>query len=119
MWIGKTYKIDSAHHLPGHEKCGEVHGHTYSITIEISGPVEGNGMVMDLHTLNQIANKVLNPYDHTSLNKFHATPTCENFSRLIAYELADLLPPSIRELRVKVQEGQGGWAVCHLDDLQS
>lgn len=31
--------IDAAHFIPGHPKCGRLHGHTYGIVIEIEGPI--------------------------------------------------------------------------------
>jgi hypothetical protein len=30
MKLGITEFIDCAHFLPGHPKCGQLHGHTYS-----------------------------------------------------------------------------------------
>src|SRR2546425_417823 len=38
MRLGITEYIDAAHHLPGHEKCGRLHGHTYQVDVTIANP---------------------------------------------------------------------------------
>jgi len=48
MRLGVIDYIDSAHYLPGHGKCGRVHGHTYKIEVIIEGEVRENGMVTRL-----------------------------------------------------------------------
>jgi 6-pyruvoyltetrahydropterin/6-carboxytetrahydropterin synthase len=114
MWIGKQFKIDAAHYLPGHETCGEVHGHTYTITVQVEGP-SIDGFVMDLHTLTTIVRKVIDPLDHKLLNNYISFPSCEKMAEHIAYELSFALPPPIRQVKVNVQEGTGGWAKYLLD----
>ena len=37
MKLGITEFIDCAHFLPGHPKCGQVHGHTYKVEVIIEG----------------------------------------------------------------------------------
>ena len=37
MRLGITEFIDCAHHLPGHAKCGQLHGHTYKVEVVIEG----------------------------------------------------------------------------------
>jgi 6-pyruvoyltetrahydropterin/6-carboxytetrahydropterin synthase len=48
--IGRTYKFESAHHLPllpeGH-KCKNMHGHNYRIEVVVRGTLDPRGFVMD------------------------------------------------------------------------
>ena len=50
MTIWKTFTFDSAHWLPkvpvGH-KCGRVHGHTYQLTVYVTGEPDESGMIID------------------------------------------------------------------------
>ncbi|MBI4415972.1 MAG: 6-carboxytetrahydropterin synthase, partial [Euryarchaeota archaeon] len=46
MRLGITEYIDCAHHLPGHPKCGQLHGHTYQVDVSIEGDHQG-GMLLD------------------------------------------------------------------------
>jgi len=41
MKLGVTEYIDCAHHLPGHERCGSLHGHTYQVDVFIEGDHKG------------------------------------------------------------------------------
>src|SRR2546425_1278148 len=42
MKLGVTEYIDCAHHLPGHERCGSLHGHTYQVDVFIEGESRGD-----------------------------------------------------------------------------
>jgi 6-pyruvoyltetrahydropterin/6-carboxytetrahydropterin synthase len=48
--IGRTYRFESAHHLPnlpdGH-KCKNLHGHNYRIEVILSGALDSRGFVKD------------------------------------------------------------------------
>jgi 6-pyruvoyltetrahydropterin/6-carboxytetrahydropterin synthase len=108
MIIGKEFKFESAHHLPFHPKCGQTHGHTYVITVEVEGEVDPyTGMVMDLHDLSNEVNSLIRHWDHNDLNSFMPLPTCEN----IAQAVWDHLALHIALKSVKIQEGVGGYAI--------
>jgi len=119
--IGKTFKFNSAHFLPGHKKCGKVHGHTYHLTVEISADlVRSTGMVLDLHLLSQIVNSVIKPLDHDCINEIlpeMLNPTCENLAEFLQQRIykkvSKLLLRPLRGItvRVKIQEGDGGYAI--------
>jgi len=114
MFIGRHYTIESAHFIPDHEKCGKVHGHSYKIEVQVSGPVgTKKGMVMDFHDLDAIVDDRLAHWDHQELNKFITVPTAEN----IAYELSvyiieqlELYYKTVTLRRVRVYETERSYA---------
>ena len=63
MKLGIIDYIDSAHYLPGHGKCGKVHGHTYKVEIVIEGDKKESGMVMDFYDIKKIVKEVMAEYD--------------------------------------------------------
>jgi len=74
MKIGKIYRFEAAHHLPGHTgKCAQLHGHSYRLEVEIEGdlipvgPSDG-GMVADFSDLDEVVNGMIDRLDHTDLN---------------------------------------------------
>jgi 6-pyruvoyltetrahydropterin/6-carboxytetrahydropterin synthase len=84
MKLGVTEYIDCAHHLPGHERCGSLHGHT-----------------------KKALRTVLAEYDHKDWNAFLEYPTVENICDLISKRLREKLNYTIH---VRVWEGHGKWA---------
>jgi 6-pyruvoyltetrahydropterin/6-carboxytetrahydropterin synthase len=111
MLIAKTYRFNSAHYIPEHEKCGEIHGHTWSITIGVVGAVQEDGMVYDFHSLNIKVKDILSTLDHTLLNYTLPVPTAENIAMYIGKELDKILPSYLTKIHVKVKEGDGGFAI--------
>jgi len=106
MRLGITEYIDAAHHLPGHEKCGRLHGHTYQIDITIEGDHKG-GMVLDFADLKKAVREVLSKYDHRDWNEALEYPSVENICELLQRDLkARLKFP----FHVRVWEGHGKWA---------
>lgn len=95
-------------------KCARPngHGHNYMVEVTVKGEIDQRtGMIVDLTALQKaIARHVINPFDHTFLNKdipyFHnVVPTAEN----IVVRICDLLRSPIRELgatlyKVKISE---------------
>lgn len=77
MKVVKTFSFDIAHMLDGHDgKCKNLHGHTYRLEVEISGPLiqEGpkEGMVLDFSDLKQAVKQwVVDPMDHAFLYHRH------------------------------------------------
>lgn len=50
------------------EKCSNLHGHTYSVDVEIEGNVdEKTGMVIDFVVLKRLVKEIVDEYDHVVL----------------------------------------------------
>ena len=106
MKLGVTEYIDCAHFLPGHSKCGSLHGHTYKVEITIQGETR-NGMVVDFADLKQSVRDVLSQYDHRNFNDFLEYPSVENICELLSGKLKQKLPFTFT---LRVWEGHGKWA---------
>ena len=77
MRLGITDYLDCAHLLPGHPKCGRLHGHTYRVQLVVSGEAR-DGMLLDFAELKSQVRSVLSRYDHRHWNDFIDYPTVEN-----------------------------------------
>ena len=106
MKLGITEFIDCAHFLPGHPKCGPLHGHTYKVEIIVDGDSSG-GMVVDFSDFKARAREVLHRYDHRNWNDFLEFPSVENICDLLARQMRERLPFPVV---IRVWEGQGKWA---------
>lgn len=86
MEIFKQFTFDSAHYLPNvseTHKCRRMHGHTYILTVFISGNVgDASGWVMDFNDIKAVMEPVLDEVDHRVLNDISGleNPTCEVFT---------------------------------------
>jgi 6-pyruvoyltetrahydropterin/6-carboxytetrahydropterin synthase len=106
MRLGITEFVDCAHFLPGHEKCGQIHGHTYKVEVIIEGEAKG-GMVVDFAELRAETRQVLSRYDHRNWNDFLDFPSVENICELLRRQLEDRIRfPFV----IRVWEGHGKWA---------
>lgn len=80
--IGRTYRFESAHHLPllpdGH-KCKNVHGHNYRVEVVISGALDARGFVMDFAEIDAEILPLIRKVDHRLLNDVEGleNPTAE------------------------------------------
>jgi 6-pyruvoyltetrahydropterin/6-carboxytetrahydropterin synthase len=106
MRLGVTEYVDCAHFLPGHSKCGALHGHTYKVEVTVEGQVKG-GMVIDFADLKRAVRDVLAHYDHRSWNEFLDYPSVENICDLLSGKLKDQL---MFAFTLRVWEGHGKWA---------
>jgi 6-pyruvoyltetrahydropterin/6-carboxytetrahydropterin synthase len=107
MRLGITEFIDCAHHLPGHPKCGPLHGHTYKVEVIIEGQNRPGGMILDFTDLKAQTREVLGRYDHQNWNDFLEFPSVENICELLASQLRERIPFPIV---LRVWEGNGKWA---------
>ena len=107
MRIGVSEKFSAAHSIPGHEKCGRVHGHNFRVEIEIEGDVRENGMVMDFFDLKKHLKEVLVEFDHRLLNEIIDIPTSENLCLEIMRRLKER---GMDVVRVRVYENDDKWA---------
>ncbi len=90
-------------------KCARPngHGHNYHMEVTVKGEIEPRtGMIVDLAAMQQvIQDQVLDPFDHTFLNKdipyfAEVVPTAEN----IAVHIVNLLRSPIQELGVQLHK---------------
>ena len=98
--------IDCAHYLPGHARCGTLHGHTYKIELVIEGKNE-KGMIVDFADLRDCLRETLSQYDHKSLNEFLEYPSVENICEMLRGEIKRRLA---FPFTLRVWEGEGKWA---------
>ena len=106
MKLGVIEYIDSAHFIPGHETCGNMHGHTYKVELIIEGEVGGKGMVMDFYDMKSILRRVLSEYDHRCLNDIIEYPSVENICMAVYGKLKD---ESKMPFTLRMWEGRGKW----------
>ena len=106
MRLGITEYIDCAHFLPGHPKCGTVHGHTYRVDVVIEGDHKG-GMILDFNDLKAHTREVLQQYDNRHWNDVLEFPTVENICELLSRQLSERIK---FPLVTRVWEGNGKWA---------
>ena len=56
--LQRTYTFEAAHRLPyvpeGH-KCGQMHGHSYRVTVMVRGPIGAMGWVCDFADIDAAA----------------------------------------------------------------
>jgi 6-pyruvoyltetrahydropterin/6-carboxytetrahydropterin synthase len=106
MKLGVIEYIDCAHFLPGHTKCGILHGHTYKVEMIVEGE-NRTGMIIDFGDLKSLLRETLSLYDHHSFNDFLDYPSVENICEMIHRKLEEKvrLPFTVR-----VWEGNGKWA---------
>ena len=106
MKIGIRTHIDSAHCIPHHETCNEMHGHTYTVELTVEGEKGVGGMVIDFTELKKILGDVLKEYDHRVLNDIIDIPTCENLTEDIRKKLEKKID---MPFALRVWEGKNKW----------
>ncbi len=106
MKLGVVEYVDCAHFLPGHPRCGRLHGHTYKVELVIEGE-NRTGMILDFADLKGTLRDALNLYDHRSLNEFLDYPSVENICEMIKKRLSETLS---FPFTLRVWEGEGKWA---------
>src|SRR5512145_1016294 len=98
MELAKTFRFEAAHHLPNvpaDHKCRRVHGHSFRVTVRVTGPVDAaSGWVMDYADIARAFEPVRLRLDHHDLNTVEglANPTSEHVARWIWERLAPALP---------------------------
>mgnify|MGYP001396191505 CR=1 FL=1 len=100
--------ISCAHYLPNYDgKCANLHGHNFRVVVEIEGDIDSKtGMVIDFTKMK----KVIDQYDHKSLNDFLSNPTAEELASEIAYTLFNLENHKFKSVVVRVYESYRSYA---------
>lgn len=109
MKIIKKFTFDSAHQLWNDEwseeenvevygKCTNLHGHTYLLSVVISGDAQENGMVMNFRDLSRIVKEsVISRYDHQHLNNLPEFTDRPTTSENIAQAIYNMLQPLLTQ----------------------
>lgn len=60
-------RFSACHMIPGHGKCGRMHGHTYAIHVRIKGRPNDQHMIADFQELKEALKEVCQELDHRVL----------------------------------------------------
>jgi 6-pyruvoyltetrahydropterin/6-carboxytetrahydropterin synthase len=117
--LGMEFFVDYSHLLPGHPKCGVIHGHSDMIIVEVSGNIRSNSsspsaarkdvtawMIMDFSEMKDRVWKVLERVDHKDLNELFDVPTSEN---IVSWIYSQLKKSRLNVSKVTFFEGNGKW----------
>ncbi len=63
----KSITFSASHILPGHEKCGRIHGHNYAIHCRVSGETMESGVVYDFLPIKKKLRSIADRLDHRVL----------------------------------------------------
>ncbi|MCA9273808.1 MAG: 6-carboxytetrahydropterin synthase QueD [Phycisphaerales bacterium] len=110
MEIFRDFTFDAAHAisgLPDGHKCKNLHGHTYRLTVYLTGGLDPKiGWILDFAELKQIVwSNALDHLDHKNINEIAAigSPTCERITVWIWNRLKPHLPGMTR---ITLREGE-------------
>jgi len=128
MKISKEFRWEMGHRLPFHENlCKNMHGHSYSMVVEVEGEINENGMIIDFYDLSKAVKPIIDEFDHafmcwekdTEVRKFleklnmkrvivdyHSTVEniCSDFSRRITGQLGRIKGSKFKTVTVRVSE---------------
>jgi 6-pyruvoyltetrahydropterin/6-carboxytetrahydropterin synthase len=116
--IGKRFTFDAAHvlhGLPDGHKCGRLHGHTYTVEVQLTAEgLQDPGFVTDFADLAPFGRYLDEQFDHRLLNDVMAAePTSEALAALFFAWCAQNLAPTLASARVtavRVSETPSSWA---------
>ena len=107
--LQKTYHFDAAHKLKDTDrlttkKCLNLHGHRWSVKVEITTKQLFGDMVIDFGKIK----KIIDLLDHKNLNKvLNFNPTAENIAYFLYNAIEVELPQVDKKLKVTVEESPG------------
>ena len=68
MKVAKEFRWEGAHRLPWHGGlCRHLHGHSYRMHVELSGPPDEQGMVADFQEIKAWVRPLVSEWDHAIL----------------------------------------------------
>lgn len=143
--ITKQFNFETGHALYGYDgKCKNVHGHSYKLSVTVSGkPISDNmhaklGMVIDFSDLKKIVNEeIVTVFDHATVfnkNTPHVAlakelidrghhvllvdyqPTSEMMVLDFAKKIKSRLPKNIKLHAIKLQETDSSFAEWHASE---
>ena len=121
MFLRKDFSFDAAHNLVSyHGKCERLHGHTYKLSVVLSGKPDDEGMILDFIELKQIVkDEIISKFDHAYLNDIVPQPTAENLAQYVFEKLDPLLRgPNYSLFEVSVWETDTSAAIFRREDIK-
>ena len=109
--IQKTFGIEAAHrlpHVPAGHKCARLHGHSFRITLHVTGEVDPVlGWIVDFAELTSAFAPLHALLDHQYLNEVPGleNPTSENLAHFVLTRVK--LPDGTRADLGSVGRGEG------------
>jgi 6-pyruvoyltetrahydropterin/6-carboxytetrahydropterin synthase len=68
MKIAKRFRWEGAHRLPWHQGlCRNLHGHSYTMFVEIEGELDEYGLLMDFKDLKNCLRDLVEAWDHATV----------------------------------------------------
>lgn len=100
VWIEVSFA--AAHllpRMPEEHKCRRLHGHTWRVRLEVTGPVASNGFVVDYAAVRANWQSLHDELDHRYMNEIPGleNPTTENLGAWILRRMPSLSAVEIRE----------------------
>lgn len=66
--VSKEFRFEAAHRLPWHEGlCANLHGHSYVVTVSLTGKADDRGMVIDFQHIKALVKPLIDAWDHAVL----------------------------------------------------
>lgn len=66
--VAKDFRFEAAHRLPWHEgACSNLHGHSYHVTVSLTGEPDARGMVIDFKRIKSLVAPLIDAWDHAVL----------------------------------------------------
>lgn len=99
--ISRSFGFSASHQLRGlrpDHKCGRLHGHTYTVVLQLRGTLDEVGFVVDFGQLNWLSDLLADRLDHRHLNDvLDSNPTSENIAAWLANHVRDWLLRDVRK----------------------
>jgi 6-pyruvoyltetrahydropterin/6-carboxytetrahydropterin synthase len=103
----KPVTFQAAHHLPAF--CPNVHGHSYRVSVRVTGEVDARGVVEDFVDIRRILKNVVRVLDHQNLNDMIENPTAERVALWIWQRfdgrIANACRPGVELVSLTLAEG--------------
>ena len=86
-----------------------MHGHNYRVRVDVCGPIDSRGFVVDFAEIKTVAAPLVAALDHKVINEVIDNPTAENIA---SWFMAELRGRGVSASSVTVWETDDCGAVC-------
>lgn len=110
--LKREFRFEASHQLLDHDgKCARLHGHSWVLTIEVTGKTllqtnAKRNMILDYGDLKAIVQPLVDKLDHYHLNDIVQTrmPTSEAIAWWVYKKLAEQFPKNVNLSAVRIGE---------------